>query len=491
MIENFKSTMLFSLVQILVVLSKIILNKSAALFIGTDGFGIIGILQSTLEIIKVFFGFGVPQSATREIARNLDSQNELEITISSITQLSFILGSISCIFTYFFSDQLSKISFGDLDKAHLFEMLSIIVLFGIIADVQLGILRGMRKLKALALATVISAFVSVFMGVPTYYYFGYDGVISVFFAVALSALITSTYFLKKNHVKKNLNITTRKNIVKEYSSITKLGFLLMLIAFLALLSEYILKTYIANNFGLNIVGYYQVGLIVISGYFGIFSTAMMTDFYPKISNVHQDCKIIEKELNQQVLCSLLLIGPILVVFIFLMPNLIEILFSDKFTKSSEYIYLALFGTLVIIVSNPIDIILLVKDRVKLLFIISLLYRMLGVVTSIMFFNLYGLFGLGAAYLLMSILHLIIMQYYVSKLFGINLYAHTKKVFLVIFFVLAVAYLSIISAPENIITYMFQLIIVIFMLYYSNYYFKKITNFSLLELGRNRIKKNGK
>ena len=489
MLSNIKTTLLFSSVQLLNILSKLILNKAAAVFIGTDGFGVVGILQSTLEMVKTFFGFGVAQGTTQEVAKNLNSINVLDQTISSSKNLSLLLGTMAGIFTYYFSDVLSELSFRNIENSYLFEFLSIIVFIGIVADVQLAILRGMRKLKDLALATIIGAFLGTIVGVTTYSIFGYDGIIGVFLASAISALVFSTYFLKKNY-------TTLKNPVKKYffnkaSNIFKLGFFLMLITFFSLLSEYIIKSYIGNHYGLDAVGIYQVGLIIVSGYFGIFITAMMTDFYPKISSLHNDDLMIEKELNQQVLSSLLLIGPFLVVFVFFQPYLIEILFSAEFSESSQYVYLALFGTLLIVVSNPVDIILLVKDRVKLLFIISIFYRIVGVTISITLFDSYNLYGLGCAYFLMSTLHFVIMKYAVSKLFGINLYKQVLEVLLVIFIILAVSYITILVDIHSIEIYLFQIILVIFMLYYCNYQFKKNTNQSLFELVRYRIKKNGK
>ena len=63
-----KTTSLFSGVQIASVLISIAKSKFAAVLIGPAGVGIVGVLNSTLNVISGITKFGLDVSAVKEIA---------------------------------------------------------------------------------------------------------------------------------------------------------------------------------------------------------------------------------------------------------------------------------------------------------------------------------------------------------------------------------------------------------------------------------------
>lgn len=101
---------------------------------------------------------------------------------------------------------------------------------------------------------------------------------------------------------------------------------------------------------------------------------MMTDYYPRISGVYNDNKRLIAELNRQAKVGLILISPLIILFMFTMSIFIELLYSEEFLLAADY---AIFGTLIIVVSNPIDMILVAKQNTKYFLIATLFYRIIG------------------------------------------------------------------------------------------------------------------
>lgn len=483
----FKSTFLFGFVQIFNILTKVLLNKAAAVLLGSEGIGLIGIFQSISEMLKTFFGLGVSQSAVRDVSKaNKDGDKKEFSTIITVTHKIIWFTSITgAIATFIFSSYLSKWSFGDESYTFAFMLLSVVIFFSILADGQLGILKGMRQLRSLAKATIFGSFTGLITGVPFYYFLGMDGIVPTLLAVALSLIIFSTYYVKRVEYEK-VKISLKETFSKS-SSMIKMGVALMFVTFAGIVSEYIIKIYISNNADLSTVGIYQAGLTIVSGYFSIVIVAMMTDYYPRISAVHDDNNKLIEELNRQAKVGLILITPLIVVFMFLMPFFVQILYSSEFLDSTEYMRYAIFWTLIIIVSNPIDMILIAKQNSKIFLIATIFYRIVGVSISIYGFDNYGVAGLGIAMLIMGVMHIALMQGIMYKLYKITIDRKTLKMLMLsILFVLISFIVSDFDGLAE--RYLFGLVVISISLWYSTKHFHDVTNLNIFDFIKMKLKR---
>lgn len=483
----FKSTFLFGFVQILNILTKVVLNKAAAVFLGSEGIGLIGIFQSISEMLKTFFGLGVSQSAVRDVSKaNKDGDKEEFSTIITVThKIIWFTSFLGAVFTFVFSSYLSIWSFGDESYSFAFMLLSVVIFFSILADGQLGILKGMRQLRSLAKATIFGSFVGLITGVPFYYFLGTDGIVPTLLAVALSLIVFSTYYVKKVEYYK-VKISLKETFSKS-SNMIKMGMALMFVAFAGMVSEYFIKIYISNNSDLSTVGIYQAGLTIVSGYFSIVIVAMMTDYYPRISAIHDDNNKLIEELNRQAKVGLILITPLIVAFMFLMPYFVQILYSSEFLNSTEYMRYAIFWTLIIIVSNPIDMILIAKQNTKVFLAATIFYRIVGVSISIYGFEQYGVEGLGIAMLIMGTIHITLMQSIMYKLYNITIDMKTLIIFITsIVFVIVAFYIS--DIDDFFTKYLLGLLLLSISIWYSVKHFNEVTNLNIFDFLKSKLKR---
>lgn len=84
----FKATTLFGLVQIISIIISIIKSKLVALWIGTTGFGIISIFNSSTSLISSITNLGIQSSAVREIASNSEDKRNLSLAIEITKKLA-------------------------------------------------------------------------------------------------------------------------------------------------------------------------------------------------------------------------------------------------------------------------------------------------------------------------------------------------------------------------------------------------------------------
>jgi PST family polysaccharide transporter len=148
---------------------------------------------------------------------------------------------------------------------------------------------------------------------------------------------------------------------------------------------------------------------------------------------------------------------------------------------------AIFWTLIIIVSNPIDMILIAKQNSKIFLIVTIFYRIVGVLISIYGFDNYGVEGLGIAMLIMGVIHITLMQGIMYKLYKINIDKKTLKI--LILSILFVLISFIVSDFDGLIErYLFGLVVLSISLWYSTKHFHDVTNLNILDFIKMKLKR---
>jgi O-antigen/teichoic acid export membrane protein len=422
----FKSTFLFGFVQVFKVIIGIVSNKVAAIFLGAEGMGIMGIFSSTISLVQTGAGLGVSQSAVRDIsqANQLKDVAKFSKTIGITHKVIYFTSLFGCIITILLSPWLSEWTMGNRNYTFAYILLSLVVGFQILSEGQLAILKGMRQLQSLAKASMIGSVVGLITGVPLFYFYGKNGIVASLIITSLSALIFSSYYVTR--IKYDRLKISPKEVFQEASPMVRMGIALMFITFLWTIVALIISTYIRHKGGFAEVGFYQAGTTILSRYFGVVITALSTDYYPRIAAVNTDNKLLQEELNKQSAVSLVLACPLIVVFLFLLPYLVPLLYSSEFFPTIDFVKYAIFGTLITMVSNQVDMILVAKFQIRIFTVLAVGIRIFQVITTIVLYNYFGLIGLGISLTLMGVAHMILMTTVVYRLYKIKFNAPFLK-----------------------------------------------------------------
>lgn len=483
----FKSTFLFGFVQVFNIITKVGINKAVAILLGAEGMGIIGLFQSTINILKTGFDLGISYSAVRDISMSKEkSDDKYALILCTVKRIILLTSLLGATITFFLASSLSKWTFGNENYKYPFMWISIVVFLNVITEGQLAILKGARMLKSLAKASLYGSVVGLLTSVPLYYLFEEKGIVPSLIVSAFSAFCFSFYFVSKIKADKDTKIKTIEAL-KGGSVMIKMGIALMYVTFLGYISDYLIRSYINQVSDLEMVGLFQAGTMITNAYFGVVVVALATDYYPRISSINDQNEKIADEFNRQVEVSLLLIGPLIIFFLFMMPFFVAFLYSKSFFPVIDYLEFAVFGILMTLCSNPLGLILLAKRATKIFFFTATIGRVVFLVVNILFYNYWGLKGLGIGTIITGCFHLFLMQSVIWKLYKIKM--DTKVIqsfFLMIVLTIIAFFLK--NVETNYIKYTLGIILLIISLLFTIHTMKKNMNIDIIQIIKQKIKK---
>jgi O-antigen/teichoic acid export membrane protein len=401
-----KATSIFGGVQFFNIIIQIVRSKFVAVLLGPKGMGIMGLLISTTGMIGSITNFGLGTSAVKDIAAafGTNNLNRVAILVNVMRRLVWITGLIGLIITAIFSRFLSQVTFGNKDYAIAFLWLSITLLLNQLSSGQLVLLQGMRKLKHLAQANLSGSFLGLFVTLPLYYIWGFDGIVPGVIGTSLLSLLMSWYYSRKIKIEhKPVSFT---QTITEGKNMLYLGFMINLSMLFSVASSYLVRIFISHTGGIDQVGLYNAGFVIINTYVGLIFNAMGTDYFPRLSAVAYDNNLCKQTINQQAEIALLILAPILIIFLIFINWVIILLYSKQFIAVTDMIYWAAMGMFFKAASWSISFLFLAKGSSKVFFWTELSANILILGLNILGYYLGGLSGLGISFAIYYLIYLI-------------------------------------------------------------------------------------
>jgi O-antigen/teichoic acid export membrane protein len=423
-----KATSIFGGVQVFNIIISVIRSKFVAVLLGPSGMGIAGLLTSTTNFIGSITNLGLKTSAVKNIAaaNSTGDLNRVRTVSSVLKRLVWLTGLLGTVVTLILAPWLSELTFGNKDYTVAFLWLSITLLLTQVSTGQLVVLQGMRKLQFLAKANLAGTIAGLLISVPLYYKWGIDGIVPAIILSSIATLIFSWFYssrLKIEDVK-----VDRATIITEGGDMAKMGFILSLSGLIEVGASYILRIYISHKGGVDQVGLYNAGFAIINTYVGMVFSAMVTDYFPRLSGVAHDNEKAKNIINQQAEIALLILAPILTVFLTFVNLVVIILYSSRFTSVDSMIHWAALGIFFKASSWPIAYIFIAKGFTKLFFYSELAANIYMLIFNILGYMLGGLEGLGISFFAGYLIYLIQVFTLASYNFGFSFEKAFYKIF---------------------------------------------------------------
>lgn len=426
-----KGTSVFGIMQFLKMGIGVVGAKFVAVFLGPVGIGIVGLLMNTLNIIGSLTNFGFAVTSVRQIAvaEAEESPEALPKTIFILQKIALFTGLLGAIVTILFSKLLSEWTFGNSDYTMWFVALSANFLMTSYTTSRGAILQGRRMLRSIAFASVIASVAITTSTILLYYFLGFDGIVPVILISSAINLIVHLYFTQKY---KSLELSQGfTRLYEESLPILKLGVLLSINVIFGYICTFLVKLYLNDNGETSeILGFYEVSSVFLLSYVGMIFTSMSIDFYPRLTTVNSDRKTVNKLVNNQIEIALLLITPAIIFLYLTAPYIIQILYTKDFLPVVLIFQAALLAIIIKASAWPLAFIILAKGDRKQYFKQELVSDFLNVSLTIVFYNYFGLVGIGFAMLLNYILYGIYVYYIVNKKFNFYFRNDSFKIFIV-------------------------------------------------------------
>ncbi|WP_378183313.1 oligosaccharide flippase family protein [Aquimarina sp. SS2-1] len=468
-----KTLTLFGSTHIFNMLINVFTVKFTAIFLGASGLGVLGLVKNTLEIIKSVSSFGLNLVAVREISSIDSNDNNGQIeTLYIIRKIAFYTGLFGAILSIIFSTILSKWTFGSSDNFYWFVGLSGYYIIVNMTTYRESILQGFRLLRKIIVVNLISSGCIALITVVLYFLLGIQGIVPVIVTGSLIKWMICWYYTR-TFTAGSFKMDKKVLWIK-MKPLLSLGLLLSLNVILGKFCSYLIKVYLNTTEDSAVLGYYEAGIIILISYLGIIFSTMSIDFYPRLTAIQGDHSALKEFVNNQIEMAVLIVTPAILLFYWLDEWFIQILYTKDLLQVVEILKIGLLSVLIRAIIWPLGFVLLAKGDRKYYFFSEVLGDFLNVVVTIVFYELYGLLGIGAALVLNYTIYGVVVYFYIHKQYKFTMMSSAKTV--IISFILGG--LGCFLKLDNSLLYSHWVALLIFAIsiFYSGYLLNKRINF---------------
>lgn len=383
----------------------IVRTKAMAMLLGPAGFGLFGLFGSISNLTQSIAGMGINGSGVRQIAEAVGSGNEERIaqTAAVLRRTSIVLGLLGATLLTVFSREVSRLTFGRVERSPAVSVLSIAVFLTVVAAGQGALIQGMRRIADLAKMSVLGALFGVCTSIPLVYFFHENGVVPSLVSVAGMTVLTSWWYSRKIHIQ-SVRVTLSQ-VRQEASALLKLGSAFMASGLLTMGVAYAVRITIVHKFGLEATGLYQSAWTLGGLYVGFILGAMGADFYPRLTASIHNHEEANRLVNEQTLIGLLLAGPGVLATLTFAPLVITLFYSAKFGAAVGLLRWISLGAGLQVITWPMGFIVVAKGRQGWFFFSELCWAVVGVALAWVCLRAYGVNGAGIAFFGSYVFHL--------------------------------------------------------------------------------------
>ncbi len=409
---------IFGGVQVMTILCAVVRTKLVALWIGAAGVGLFGIFNSAIEMVSSLTMLGIDTSSVRDMAAAPSSRQGLMASV--VRRWGWLLGASGALVITVLSPLLSLYSFGDTAHGWQFVALGICVFFGALTKTNLAILQGFRRYRNLARASVWGAIAGVAISAPLFYFFGIDSIVPALIGFALVSYIAAALNSEKLQPTK----IDRKKMWEMGGGFLRLGAYMTVAAFAANLVNYLFMSWLNGAADVATVGYYQAGYTLFFRYAGLVFTAIVVEYYPRLSSVASKPRATSTFVNHEATLLMWILLGIIPAFIVAAPLLVRILYTDDFMAVIPLVTLGITGTVLRGISWCMSFTILARGDGRLFLITEVVSESLALVLNIVGYRLWGLTGLGAAYVVWYAAYTAMIAFVYLRIYRLRIYRAT-------------------------------------------------------------------
>jgi len=330
-----KATGLFGGVQGLNMVLNIVRTKIVAVLLGPAGVGLNGIYNETRELLHTTTNLGLDISGVRGISQayekicngdgSAEAQERLYSEIRLLRSWVVLLGLFGALLCMAFASPLSYFTFGDYDHVWGYVILSPAVAFSTVTCGELAVLKGLRKLKSLAVVSVINVLLGLFVSVPIYYVWGIEGVLPALVAFCCAMMVNTLVFGYRAY-KPSFSLSELGN----GSVMLTVGSVFVVCGILAHLVELFIQSYLNNTASVEMVGLYNACNTMTASCVGMIFAAMDQDYFPRLTGVANEKIQRTETVSRQQDVMMMVATPLLVTFVVALPVVVPLFLSSEF-----------------------------------------------------------------------------------------------------------------------------------------------------------------
>jgi enterobacterial common antigen flippase len=455
-----KSSALIGGSQVANIAIGIVRTKAMAMLLGPAGFGLFGLYGSIQNLTQSIAGMGINSSGVRQIAASVGTGDDFRVaqTAAVLRKTSIVLGLLGAVLLTIFSHQISRLTFGSIERASAVALLSLAVLFGLVSAAQGALIQGMRRIGDLAKMNVLGAFLGAIISIPMVYLLREKGVVPSLVAVALMAILTSSWYSRKIEIQPTK--VTFSEVREEAAALLKLGSAFMASGLLTMGVAYAVRIMVLRRLGLEATGLYQSAWTLGGLYVGFILQAMGADFYPRLTASINDHTTCNRLVNEQTRVGLLLAGPGVLATLTFAPLVIALFYTAKFGAAVEILRWICLGAMLQVMTWPMGFVIVAKGNQTLFFLAELAWAVVATGLAWGGVRFFGLTGAGIAFFSSYVFHGLLIYPIVRQISGFRWSRENKQTGLILLSLTAVVFYAFHAFPFRVAIYIGALAVVL-------------------------------
>jgi len=441
-----KSSALVGGSQVANIAIGIVRTKAMAILLGPAGFGLFGLYGSIQNLTQSIAGMGINSSGVRQIAEAVGAGDAHRIgkTAAILRRTALLLGALGAILLFVFSRPISILTFGTPQRARSVALLSVAILFTLIAGGQMALIQGMRRISDLARINIFGAVLGLCTGIPLVYFFRQGGVVPSLISVAAMTILTSWWFSRKIEVQ--VPKVSISEVWHEASALLKLGAAFMASGLMTMGVAYFVRVLLVQKVSMEATGLYQSAWTLGGLYVTFILQAMGADFFPRLTSRIHNHDDANRLVNEQTLVGLLLAGPGVLATLTFAPVVIALFYSAKFAAAVPVLRWICLGVLLQVITWPMGFIIVAKGKPVLFFVAELAWTIVAITLSWLSINHFGLNGAGIAFFGSYVFHLLLIYPIAHGVTGFRWSTANQRNALIFFSTIAVVFCTFFVLP---------------------------------------------
>jgi len=386
-------------------------NKFIAVFIGAEGFALVGQVKDFLKIGLSLGQFGFDKGIVRYVSEHSESPERLSRFISTIFKLQLMLSIALAIVILIFYESIFQYLTGFENLSRYFILIGISLLPMVLYTSGMSVLNGLKAIKKFTVITITANILSSLLGLYLIYNYKLKGVL-LYLALAqfISLFIFFIFVFKKPFKAYWFKDKIRK---VEFTQLTKFS-MMSIVGTLSLAITLIATRKYLNLFlGIEYTGYWEalwrlsvVFVSVLTSAFGFY----LLPTFSKLNTRH-----LKKEIFNiwKITIPISLAAGILIILG--REFLISLVYSEEFLIISTMLIFQIIGDIIKINSWILGNLILAKVHVKTYIIVQVGWSVVFFCLSLIFTQKFGFKGMAIAYLVSYIIHFLFMNIYFKKL----------------------------------------------------------------------------
>ena len=413
-----KAMGIFGGVQVMGIICSIIRTKLVAMWIGPVGTGLFALFNNALEMISTGTNLGIRSSSVRDISQAADERDTSLIArmVTVVRKWSLWLGLAGALLTLSLAPVLSKLTFGDTTHTWGFVALSVAVLLQALTNGEYAVLQGTAHLKRLASVTLWGTIVGLAVSVPLFYLLRERSIVPSIIAYAVALAAFAWVFRNREYPAVSM---TRSETFDMGKGFVRLGIYMTLGNFAAQLATYAFTAWLNVKAGTAEVGFYQAGYTLINKYTGLILTALGMEYYPRLAKVVHSRLRLRAFISQEINVAITVMAPIVAAFILLRELAVWILYTPEYNVILTFVSWGMVGTVLRTLSWCLAFTILAKGDGKTYLWTEVASAVINLMLNILFYQWWGLTGLGIAFLVSYLLYTLIVAVVYFKIYRLS------------------------------------------------------------------------